>query len=147
MLQTKIEEALKKSLKEGEVERVSTLRLLLSKIKNAQIEKKGDLSDDEVLVIIKREVKERDEAIGLYKKGKRDDLVKKEKAEKKILQQYLPKQASDEEIEKTIDEVLKELPENPNFGQVMGRVMGELSGKADGKRVSALVSGKLKVQS
>lgn len=144
MLQTKIEEALKKSLKRGEIERISTLRLLLSKIKNAQIEKRAGLSDDEILAIIRGEVKERDEAAELYKKGKRDDLAKKEETEKKILQQYLPKQASDREIENIIGEALKGLPENPNFDQVMGQVMGKLSGKADGKRVSEIVSQKLK---
>lgn len=139
MLQLKIEQALRESLKAKEVEKISALRFLLSKIKNAQIEKKAELTEDEILSVISKEVKERDEAIEMYKKGGREDLVKKEEACKKILQEYLPAQASDEEIKKAIDEVLGEVAENPNFGQVMGKVMGKLKGRADGKRVASIV--------
>jgi len=99
MLQEKLEKALKESLKKKQEVATSTLRLLLSAIKNAQIEKKGDLSDEEILAVIKREVKARDEAIELYKKAGRDELAEKEEVEKKILQKYLPEELPDEKIE------------------------------------------------
>lgn len=159
MLQKKIEEELRNSLKSRDTEKASTLRLLVSQIKNARIEKKADLTDEEVLGIIKREIKGRDEAVELYKKGGREDLVKKEESEKVILQKYLayrpclptgrqaglPKELSEEEIGKAIDEVLGKAGESPNFGQVMGRVMEKLKGKAGGKRVSQLVKERLRM--
>jgi len=144
MLQEKIEKALKESLKKKQEVVASTLRLLLSAIKNAQIEKRGELSDEEILKIIKREVKSRDEAVELYKKAGRDELVEKEEAEKKILQEYLPEELSNEEIEKVVDEVLKTAGDSPNFGQVMGQVMGRFKGRANGKKVAELVKEKIK---
>jgi len=143
MLKTKIEEVLKEALKNKDESKASTFRLLLSAIKNAEIDKRGKLDDGEVLAIIKKAVKERDEAIELYKKGDREELAEKEEQEKKILQEYLPKEASDEEIKKAVDGVLKASGESPNFGQVMGVVMGELKGQADGKRVAEIVKEKL----
>lgn len=147
MLQAKIEKALWDSLKKKKAVRVSTLRLLVSQIKNVRIEKKADLTDEEVVAIIKREIKARDEAIELYKKGGRDDLVKKEEVEKQILQAYvsaMPGQFSDKEVQKVIDEILEKTPENSNFGQIMGKVMAEVGGKADGKKVSQLVKERLR---
>jgi len=120
---------------------VSTLRLLLAEVHNLEIEKKGKLTEDDVLGLIRKEVKKRKEAILAYKKGKREDLVKKEEKELAILNEYLPQPMSKEELEKIVEDVIGEMKAKgpQDFGQVMGQVMGKVKGRADGSLVSELV--------
>jgi uncharacterized protein YqeY len=130
----------------GQRIKLSTIRLLLSEIKNAEILKKGALSDDEVVDVIQRQVKRRKEAIEQYRKGGREDLAEKEEKEATILSSYLPEQLSDEEIIDLIKEAIKETGATSvkDTGRVMGTLMPKVRGKADGKRVNRLASEILK---
>ncbi len=121
--------------------RLSTLRLLLSEIKNAEIAKHEALSDDEVLTIVQRQVKRRNESIEQYEKGGRQDLVDKETKEKRFLEAYLPEQLSEEEIRAIVVEAVEQTgAASPrDTGRVMGVVMPKVKGKADGKLVSQAV--------
>ena len=94
-LKEQFTEEMKQSMKSGDKLRLSTVRLLLSEIKNAEIRKKGDLTDEETLGIVAKEVRRRKEAIEGFEKGGRQDLVDKETLELGILQGYLPDQLSD----------------------------------------------------
>jgi uncharacterized protein YqeY len=114
----------------------SVLRLLKSAIKNEEISKKTVLSDDEVIKIIQREIKQRNDSIFEYGKGGRSDLADKEKDELTVLKTYLPAQLSDEELENIVKSVISE---ESDFGKIMGKVMPQVAGKADGSRVSAAV--------
>ncbi|MEK9178830.1 MAG: GatB/YqeY domain-containing protein [Patescibacteria group bacterium] len=137
---------LNRALKSKEELKVQTLRLLLSAIHNREIEKRGkgllpELSDDEVLEVIAKEGKKRKEARELYLKGGRPELALKEAAELKLLENYLPAQLGEGEIEKIINGVFAKL--NPqsekDFGRVMAEAMKELKGKADAALVSRAV--------
>lgn len=125
--------------------KVSTLRLLLSEIKNAQIAKNGDLSEEDLISVLQREAKKRKEAAEGFRKGDREDSAKKEEAELKILEGYLPSQMSNEELTKLVEDTINEIGASSlqDLGKVMGVVMGKVAGRADGGTVSALVKQKL----
>jgi len=135
-----IEEDLKAALKSHNEVVVSTLRFLLAAIKNFQIEKQRDLSDEEIVQIIQRQVKQGRESIAAFELGKRSDLVLKEREEINILSKYLPQQLNKEELEKIVRETIAELkPTREDFGKVMGQVMAKVKGRAEGGLVSQIV--------
>ncbi len=141
-LKDKIQEALKGALKGQQAVEVSTLRLLLSEIKYAEIAQQKPADDSKVLDIIAKEVKRRRESIEAFKKGNRGDLVAQEEAELAVLMSYLPEQMSREEVialvRQAMDVVGAKSPSDK--GKVMAQVMPQLKGKADGREVSEIVS-------
>lgn len=118
--------------------KVSTLRLLVAALKNSQIAKGSELTDQEGEAVLAKEAKKRQEAIELYQRGNRPELVAKETAELNLIKSYLPQELSETEVKVIVDEVLKVATER-NFGAVMKLVMAEIKGKADGKMVAKLV--------
>lgn len=141
MLIEQIQKDLATALKDKKEVEISTLRLLLSEIHNKKIEKQSELSDEDVVVVLRKEVKKRQEAIEAYRRGKRDDLVKKEREELEILSKYLPQEMGSEELEKIIKEVVSQLGRggSQNFGWVMGEVMKRVKGRIDGAKVAQAV--------
>ena len=146
-LYEKIQPDLKKALKEKEAIKLSTLRFLLSAIRNREIElkKRGKLTDKEIIGVIRQQVKQRQESIEAYRAGKREDLASKEEEEMKILNTYLPQELSPEELEKIINQTIKEVKASgpADFGKVMGQVIKKAKGRAEGKMVAELVKEKL----
>lgn len=142
-----IQEDLKKALREKEKTKISCLRFLLAEIKNEEIarKKKGALLDEEIQEVISRSIKKHRDSIQSFKKGGRGDLVKEEEKEIEILQGYLPKQLSEDELSKIIDEVIQKTgaKDPSDFGKVMGQVMEQVKGRAEGKEVSEMVKKKL----
>ena len=149
MLKEKLFDDLKQAMKRADQETVGVLRILLTAIKNKEIEKKtksggeGQLSDEEVIQVLMSDAKKHKESMEIFTKGGRKDLADKEEKELAIIQTYLPKQLSETEIEQIIDKVLQKISVK-DFGSVMKEVMKELKGKADGKVVSAIIQKKLK---
>jgi len=147
-LKNSIQEALRVALKQQKRVEVSTLRLLLSEIKNAEIAQQKPADDNKVLDVITREVKRRRESIEAFKQGNRSDLVAQEEAELNVLMNYLPEQMSRAEImaaaRKVVDAVGAKGPSDK--GKVMSQLMPQLKGKADGKEVSDIVSELLAVK-
>jgi uncharacterized protein YqeY len=141
-LKDKIQEALKGALKQQKRVEVSTLRLLLSEIKYAEIAQQKPADDSKVLDVIGKEVKRRRESIEAFKKGNRGDLVAQEEAELAVLMSYLPEQMSRPEIvaaaQRVVDAVGAKGPSDK--GKVMAQLMPQLKGKAEGKEVSEIVS-------
>jgi uncharacterized protein YqeY len=141
-LKEKVQEALKGALKRQQGVEVSTLRLLLSEIKYAEIAQQKPADDGKVLDVIAREAKRRRESIEAFRKGNRGDLVEQEEAELAILMSYLPKQMSREEIiaaaREAMDAVGAGSPRDK--GKVMAQLMPQLKGKADGREVSEIIS-------
>ena len=141
-LKDKIQEALKVALKQQRKVEVSTLRLLLSEMKNAEIAQQKPVDDNKVLDVITKEIKQRRESIEAFKKGNRSDLVAQEEAEMSVLMSYLPKQMNRKEIvevtQRVVDAVGAKGPGDK--GKVMAQLMPQLKGKADGKEVSEIVS-------
>ncbi len=145
MLHQQIEADLKVALKAGEKEKAGVLRFLISAIKNHQIEIKAKkeeyLADEEILTVIRRQVKQRKDSIAEYEKGGRQELAEKEKTELGILEGYLPVQMAQDEIRAVVKAKMAELgiADKSGFGKLMGAVMKELAGKADGDAVKKIV--------
>ena len=115
--ENKISEELIKALKSGDKLGTSVLRMLISKLKNKKIEEKvKDLSDEKVLSVIKKMAKQYKESIAQFKMGNRDDLVKKEENELKVISRYLPEEMSKEEIEKIVLEIITETGASSSSG-------------------------------
>ncbi len=142
MLQ-KIREDLKNTMKNGDSKKRDVLKLVLaecSKIEHDKNRKPGPLTDNEVIKIIRTQLKSTKEAIVDFEKGGRTDLVDQSNYEINILQSYLPKDLSDEEIEKIINDKIKELSlDTKNIGIIMKHVMPILNGKADGNKVKDII--------
>ncbi|MGH2792871.1 MAG: GatB/YqeY domain-containing protein [Actinomycetota bacterium] len=145
MLREKIANDMRDAMKAREAVRVATLRMLMAAVKNAEIEKRHELSDDEVLDVVGKEAKRRRESIEAFEKGGRDDLVAKESGELAVLEAYLPERLSDDELAALVDAAIAETGASSpkQMGDVMKALMPKLRGRADGGQVSALVKAKL----
>jgi len=141
----KIKNDLNQALKAKKADEVLVLRFLLADLHNREIEKKGELDDEEVVAVIRKQVKQRKEAIEEFQQGKREDLAQKESHEIEILSKYLPQMFSAEELERVVDASIDKTNAKSaqDFGKVMGEVMKELKGRAEGNLVAELVKEKL----
>ena len=122
---------------------LSVLRMLKSAIQMAQIEKGRDLalSEDEVLVIVRRLIKQRNEAAEMYRSGGAQDRADRELDEAKVLDSYQPEQLSDEEIEKIVTDILPLVGATglKDMGKVMGKAVAAVKGRAEGERIKKMV--------
>jgi len=125
--------------------RVAVLRMLKAAVKNRQVELMRPLEDDEVLEVVVRQGKQRNDSIEQFRAANRDDLAEKEAAELEILQEFMPTALSPEELEKVVDQAVASLGASSmkDMGKVMNTVMGEYKGRVDGKALSALVRSRL----
>lgn len=121
---------------------LKTIRYILSEIRYEEIDKQRKLTDDEIVQSLQTEVKKRNEAIGLMKRGNRMELVEEELQKIEVIKKYLPAQISPLELEKIVNETIAGMPDT-QMGPVIGAVMAKVKGKADGKMVSDLVRKKL----
>jgi len=144
-LQDKLNEDMKVAMKKGDKLRLETIRMVRAQMKDAQIAKMAALSPEDELGILQNAAKRRREAIELYKKGGRDDLLEKEMAELAIVSEYLPKALTQEEVLAIIDATIQEIGAKTaaDFGKVMGKVAQLTKGRADGKIVQQLVRERL----
>jgi uncharacterized protein YqeY len=149
MRNMKIKEQLQNDLKRAMLEqddlRKRTLRMVISSLKLAEVDRKAELDDPAILGLIQKEVKSRQESVDEAKQAGRDDLVERTQAEIEVLQEYLPKALSEDELKDLVQEAIDEVgAEGPaDMGKVMKAVMPRVQGRADGKMVSELVRGKL----
>lgn len=143
MLAQKIDEDLKTALKAKDQIKVETIRMLKAAIKNYLIEKrKEQIEDNELIGLIQKQVKLREDSIESFKKGGREDLVQKETNEKTILESYLPKQLSDSELEAIVKKAISQTGSKAktDMGKVMKEAMALAEGRADGKRINQSVA-------
>ncbi len=147
-LTEQISDDLKKAMKAGDRIRLETLRTLRAALMEKEIERRGNsqkLSPDDEVGVLTSAAKKRRESIELFQKGGRSDLVEQETKELSIIQEYLPKQLSEAEIHRIIEEVIVQTGASGpmDFGKVMPLAMKQLKGKADGRLVQELVKAKL----
>lgn len=144
-LKDKLNESMKTAMKARDALRLSAVRMVLSMVKNREIDQKKELNDQDVIEVISTLVKQRRESIRMYREGNRSDLVEKEEAELEVLLGFLPAQLSSAEIAVLVDRIISET--GAQGARDMGRVMKALTpltaGKADGKTVSDTVKQKL----
>ena len=149
MLRDDINNALKEAMKAKNERAVSTLRMVNSALKNADIEARGQakppLTDADVLPLLQKMIKQRQESVELYQKGGRADLVKQEQEEIAIIQGYLPKQMSDAEMTAAIEAAIKDTGAAgmKDMGKVIGALKGKHAGQMDMAKASGMVKAKL----
>ena len=149
MLREQINESLKQAMKARDQRRVSTLRLVNSALKDRDIAARGEgkppLGDDDILALMQKLTKQRQESVELYKKGNRADLVKQEEEEIAIISAYLPKQMSDDEVKAAISAAIAETGAAgmKDMGKVIGALRGKYAGQMDMGKASAAVKAKL----
>jgi uncharacterized protein len=144
-LRERINEEIKAAMKAREVENLATLRLLLSAVKQREVDERITLDDAGVISVVEKMIKQRKDSIEQFEKAKRQELADKEKAEMALLQGYLPAQLSLAEIEAAIAEAIAATgAKTPaDMGKVMGLVKAKVAGKADMGKVSALIKARL----
>ena len=149
MLRDDINNALKEAMKAKNERAVSTLRMVNATLKNADIEARGagkpPLGDAEVLPVLQKMIKQRQESVELYQKGGRADLVKQEQEEIAIISGYLPKQMSEAEIAAAIEAAIKDTGASSmkDMGKVIGALRGKYAGQMDFGKASGIVKSKL----
>ncbi len=136
-----IEEAVKSSMRERNKDRTSTLRMALSELKKEEIDNKIELSNEDSIKILQRMIKQRKESMSQFLNAQRNDLAEKEESEIVILQDFLPEQMSEEDINKLVIEAINETEakEPQDIGKVMGFLKTKIQGNADMGIVSKLV--------
>lgn len=141
MLLERIRTELIEAQKARDALKTETLRGLIAAIRYMAIDKYGgkedQATDEDILAVIKKQVKQHQESIEAFKNANRSELVEKETAELTILQVYLPPELPDEDIENVVKEIIASGA--TNFGQIMGQTMSKLKGQVSGDRVSAVV--------
>jgi len=148
MLEQRLEQDLKAALLAGDAQRVSVLRGLKSVLLNEKVAKgkrESGLTDDEVLPILSKEAKKRQESADLYKQGGDETRTVAELSEKKIIEEYLPEQLSEDEVAKLVDEAIRETGASgqADMGKVIGAVRAKAGAQADGALIARLTKEKL----
>ncbi|MBB1109417.1 GatB/YqeY domain-containing protein [Limosilactobacillus sp. pH52_RY] len=133
------------AMKNRDKETLNVVRMLKAAVQNEQIELGHDLSTNEEITVMAREYKQRKESLEEFEKAGREDLINQAKNELAIVEKYMPKQLSKDEVTKIVKKVIDELNASSmkNFGQVMGAVMPRVQGQADGKVVNQVVKEQL----
>jgi len=146
MLETRLDADIKQALLGGDKPRAEVLRGLKSAMLYEKVAKglrEQGLSDEQFLAIVTREVKKRAESADMYAKADAQDRADKELSEKAILEEYLPQQLSDEELNAIVDEVAISLGEDAQMGRMIGAVRAKVGAQADGRRIADAVKSKL----
>ena len=141
-LKEKLLSNMKEAMKSKDSVKLGTVRGVISAVKIQEIDLKKELSEEEILTIVSREVKKRKEAAVLYEKGNRPELKDKEIQEMKILQTYLPEQVSEKDLRRRIQEVIAETGAEgmKDFGKIMKTLVPEFKGKADNSLIKELAN-------
>lgn len=140
-LKEQLKEDLKTAMRDKEIVKRDSIRAINTMIKQIEVDERRELDDDEVIKLIQRGIKQREEAISQYKAASRDDLVQKEQEQVDIFMLYLPKQLSDEELEAGMKEIVTQTGATTikDMGKVMGIATKTFAGVADGKRINEMV--------
>ena len=135
-LHARIQSDLTTARKAQDKARTLLLGTILADLKNRRIEVLRDLTDDDVVEILRRGIKRRKESIAMYEKGSREDLAERERAEVRLLETYLPAEVGDDELRAAVRGAIA--AGAANVGAVMGKVMPQFKGRADGARINAI---------
>ena len=140
-LVTQLDNDFKTALKSKDAEKLSILRLVRGAIKNLEIKKQGEASEEDVVEILQREIKQHKESIEAFEKAERKEEVKRLKQESDFLQNYLPDQLTIEEIKDAVEKAIEETQSSnmQDMGKVMGNVMQKVKGRAGGDEVGTMV--------
>lgn len=140
-LTDRLTQDMKQAMKAKDKQKLSTLRMIKSSLKNEEIKLGKELSADDELTVLSRELKQRNDSLQEYEKAGRDDLAAGERAEIAVIKAYMPEPLSDEELDRLVQETIAEVgaQSKADMGKVMGAIMPKVKGKADGSKVNKLV--------
>ncbi len=144
-LTEQIQQDMKAAMKERDRARVGALRMLGAALKNGEIEAGRPLTEEEEQVVLRRQLKQREESAEAFRKAGREERAESESAEAEIVREYLPEPLSAEELEQIVDDALRETGATgmKDMGAVMGRAMALAEGRAEGRELAALVRNRL----
>lgn len=136
---------MKEAMKQKDKDRLSCIRMLKASLQNEAIKLGKELSEEDALNVLTRELKQRNDSLQEFKDAGRDDLIEKVQHEIEIIKSYMPEPLSDEELEKLVDETIAEVgaSSKSDIGKVMQRIMPKVKGRADGGKVNRLVQSRL----
>lgn len=143
----RLNQDMKQAMKNKDKNTLSVIRMVKASMQNESIKLgKDTLSEDEELTVLSREVKQRKDSLQEFKSAGRDDLAEKIESELHILQEYMPEQLSDEELENIVQATIQEVnaTSKKDFGKVMSTIMPKVKGKADGSQINKIVHKQLK---
>ena len=140
-LRTQIKDDIKIAMKAKDVQKRDALRLLDSALKQIEVDERKELNDDDVMAIITKQIKQRNDAASQYKEAGRDDLLEKELAEIAVFEAYLPAQLNDDELTDALKTIIAEVGAESmkDMGKVMGAAKAKIGSQADGKRINECV--------
>ena len=140
-LKEQLKEDLKTAMRDKEVVKRDSIRAINTMIKQIEVDERKDLNDEDVIKLIQKGIKQREESISQYKAASRDDLVEQEQAQVDVFMLYLPAQVSDVELETGMKEIIAEVGATSmkDIGKVMGNATKKFAGVADGKRINEMV--------
>lgn len=144
-IQDQLLEDMKEAMRNQAKQKLSVIRMARAAIKDAEIDNQKDLSDDEVIEVLSKLVKQAKESLEEYEKAEDEERIAETEREIKILQEYLPEQLSEEELVDIVEETIAEVgaQDMSDMGQVMGAIMPKIKGKADGSQVNQMVRERL----
>ncbi len=139
-LKQQLKDDLKIAMREKNIVKRDSIRAINTMIKQIEVDERKELSDEDVLKLIQKGIKQREESIAQYKEANRDDLVEKEQEQVDIFKEYMPQQLSDEDLETQMKEIISQLQATTikDMGKVMGQATKKLAGVADGKRINEM---------
>ncbi len=140
-LKERLKSELKDAMRAKEILRRDTIRAINTMIKQIEVDQRIDLGDEEIIKLIQKGIKQREEAIVQFKTASRDDLVQTEQSQIDIFAQYLPKQLTDDELENIIKDIISEVGATSmkDMGKIMNPTKEKVGGGADGKRINQIV--------
>lgn len=144
-LMEQIQQDVKRAMKAREMQKVRALRMLSAALKNAQVDSGGTLSEEEELAVLRRQLKQREEAAEAYRKAGREEQAAGEEYEAALVREYLPAPLSEEEMEGIVERAIEETGATgmKDMGRVMGRATALAGGRAEGRRLAELVRSRL----
>lgn len=140
-LKEQLKADLKDAMREKDIVKRDAIRAINTMIKQIEVDERKELNDNDVIALIQKGVKTRNESITQYKDAGRDDLIAKEQEQIDVFSLYLPKQLSDKELETIIKDIIKEVGASSmkDMGKIMGPAKAKIGGSADGKRINEMV--------
>ncbi len=144
-LKSRISDDMKAAMRAGDKQKLATIRLMLSAIKQVEVDSRSDVSDEDIVALLDKMQKQRRESIAQYDKAGRSDLSEIEKQEMSVIQEYLPEQLSAEELDSLITQAIESTGASSmkDMGKVMGQLKPQLQGRADMGAVSATLKARL----
>ena len=140
-LKEQLKEDLKTAMRDKDINKRDSIRAINTMIKQIEVDERKDLNDEEVIKLIQKGIKQREDAIEQYKIANRDDLIQKEQSQIDIFAMYLPKQLSDGELEQALRQIIEQVgaQSSKDMGKIMPMAKEKIGSSADGKRINAMV--------